>query len=219
MQVYIPIVVYKLSSDKKWTADALGLEGAVTDGDTQNEARANLDSVLSTYVSMLDAGNPLEAAQLDYISKLTEPPEGVDWIACTLVTATGVREQRAQFEHVASGKQRDAEGDAGFEVIVSQLRALSDAVKTLTLQISKMTIAGGNRGIERTPDVVGGDACIVRTRIPIWVLANYRRMGWSEALILENFPTLRAMDLVNAWEYIESHEDEIEQTILMHEEA
>jgi uncharacterized protein (DUF433 family) len=68
-------------------------------------------------------------------------------------------------------------------------------------------------GIEKTPGVVGGEARIIRTRIPVWVLENYRRLGWSEARILENYPTLRAVDLVNAWAYADAHQKEIEQTI------
>ena len=59
--------------------------------------------------------------------------------------------------------------------------------------------------IEKQPDVAGGEACIVRTRIPVWVLENHRRLGWSEARLLENFLTLRAVDLVNAWAYAASH--------------
>ncbi|MBC8161283.1 MAG: hypothetical protein H7Z42_08690 [Roseiflexaceae bacterium] len=31
-------------------------------------------------------------------------------------------------------------------------------------------------GIEKTAGVQGGDACIVRTRIPIWTLESYRRL-------------------------------------------
>ncbi|MDO9349350.1 MAG: DUF433 domain-containing protein, partial [Anaerolineales bacterium] len=64
-----------------------------------------------------------------------------------------------------------------------------------------------------------GDACIVRTRIPVWALENYRRLGWSEATILDNFPTLRAADLVNAWAYVDAHRDEIDRAIRAHEEA
>ena len=30
---------------------------------------------------------------------------------------------------------------------------------------------------EKTPDVVGGSVCITRTRIPIWTLEQYRRLG------------------------------------------
>jgi uncharacterized protein (DUF433 family) len=74
-------------------------------------------------------------------------------------------------------------------------------------------------GVEKTPGVVGGDACIIRTRIPIWALVNYRRLGWSEATILENYPTLRAVDLVNAWAYADAHAEEIERAIRENEEA
>ena len=34
-------------------------------------------------------------------------------------------------------------------------------------------------GVESTPGVCGGEPCIVRTRIPIWVLEQARRLGVS----------------------------------------
>jgi len=74
-------------------------------------------------------------------------------------------------------------------------------------------------GVEKTSGVVGGDACIVRTRIPVWALEDYRRMGWSEAVILENYPSLRAVDLVNAWAYADAHRDEIDRAIRENAEA
>jgi uncharacterized protein (DUF433 family) len=74
-------------------------------------------------------------------------------------------------------------------------------------------------GVEKTAGVAGGDACIVRTRIPVWALENYRRLGWSEAAILENYPTLRAADLVNAWAYADAHREEIEHAQRENEEA
>jgi uncharacterized protein (DUF433 family) len=74
-------------------------------------------------------------------------------------------------------------------------------------------------GIECTPGVCGGDPCIHNTRIPVWVLAQSRRLGMSEAGILENYPTLRAEDLANAWAYEESHRAEITRQIEDNEEA
>ena len=68
-------------------------------------------------------------------------------------------------------------------------------------------------GSSAPPGVMGGDACIVRTRIPVWLLESYRRLGWSEARILESFPALRADDLVNAWAYRNAHGEEIDQAI------
>ena len=74
-------------------------------------------------------------------------------------------------------------------------------------------------GIESTPEVCGGEPRIAGTRIPVWTLENYRRLGLSEAQILGAFPSLRATDLVNAWSFVASHLDEIEQQIRDNEEA
>lgn len=74
-------------------------------------------------------------------------------------------------------------------------------------------------GIDSTPDVPGGEARIVRTRIPVWVLVQARRLGATEADLLRSYPTLRAKDLTNAWAYTRVHHDEIEQQILENETA
>ena len=74
-------------------------------------------------------------------------------------------------------------------------------------------------GIEKSAGVVGGDACIRHTCILVWGLAGYRRLGLSDAQLLENFPTLKAIDLANAWAYVAAHHDEIEQAIRENEEA
>ena len=74
-------------------------------------------------------------------------------------------------------------------------------------------------GIEATPGVCGGDPRISGTRVPVWTLEQYRRLGLSEAQILGTFPGLRAADLVNAWAYVTHHPDEIEDQILENEEA
>ena len=74
-------------------------------------------------------------------------------------------------------------------------------------------------GIERTSNVCGGDACIAGTRIPVWVLEGYRRLGWTEAQILASYPTLRADDLVRAWAYVDAHRPEIDEAIRQNETA
>jgi uncharacterized protein (DUF433 family) len=100
-----------------------------------------------------------------------------------------------------------------------QLAELSRAEKAQVVPLLVQSIANTWPGIEKTTGVAGGEACIVRTRIPVWVLANYRRLGWSEARILENYPTLRAADLVNAWAYADAHQGEIERAIQENEAA
>ena len=37
-------------------------------------------------------------------------------------------------------------------------------------------------GIESKPDVVGGVPCITRTRIPVWLLEQARRLGVARAI-------------------------------------
>jgi uncharacterized protein (DUF433 family) len=75
------------------------------------------------------------------------------------------------------------------------------------------------QGIEADPEICGGEPCIVRTRIPVWVLIQARKLGTSEAEILRAYPTLRAEDLTNAWAYYRGHRDEIEQQIEENEAA
>ena len=73
--------------------------------------------------------------------------------------------------------------------------------------------------IESIEGICGGEPCIVRTRIPVWVLVQARKLGMSEADLLKSYPTLRAEDLANAWAYYRSHRDEIEQQIRENEKA
>jgi uncharacterized protein (DUF433 family) len=74
-------------------------------------------------------------------------------------------------------------------------------------------------GIDSRPDVCGGEPCIVRTRIPVWLLEQARRLGTSEQALLAAYPSLRAEDLVNAWAYARSHVAEIETQIRENEAA
>jgi uncharacterized protein (DUF433 family) len=100
-----------------------------------------------------------------------------------------------------------------------QLAALSRAEKAELVQRLIRDIVNDWPGIEKISGVAGGEACIVRTRLPVWVLENYRRLGWNEAQLLENYPTLRAADLVNAWAYADAHREEIERAIRENEAA
>lgn len=74
-------------------------------------------------------------------------------------------------------------------------------------------------GIDARPDVCGGEPCIVRTRIPVWLLEQARRLGVSEQALLAAYPHPRAEDLVNAWAYARSHSAEIESQIRENEAA
>jgi len=74
-------------------------------------------------------------------------------------------------------------------------------------------------GIECDPAICGGEPCIIRTRIPVWVLVQSKRLGMSEADILKSYPTLRAEDLVHAWDYELFHREEIDRQIVANEKT
>jgi hypothetical protein len=74
----------------------LGLEGAVTEARTPTQAKKSLESVLQTYVSMLCADDSVQSAELEYLSRLTVPPKGVDWIRMPLVAAKKRRTKRSR---------------------------------------------------------------------------------------------------------------------------
>ncbi|MHB1556464.1 MAG: DUF433 domain-containing protein [Isosphaeraceae bacterium] len=67
--------------------------------------------------------------------------------------------------------------------------------------------------IVKTPGVCGGSARITGTRIPVWQLVEERKLGASEAQLLNDYRTLRAQDLVAAWDYAEQYADEIDGDI------
>ena len=73
--------------------------------------------------------------------------------------------------------------------------------------------------IEKTSGVVGGDACIRSTRIPVWELVEYRQLGASTSKILEAYPQLTELDLQAAWDYHHSFPNEIAAAIAANEAA
>ena len=89
----------------------------------------------------------------------------------------------------------------------------------MTMATVEQLLARLGSGIESTADVCGGDPRIAGTRIPVWTLEHYRRLGLTEAQILAAFPALRATDLVNAWSFVADHGDEIDRQIRENEEA
>jgi uncharacterized protein (DUF433 family) len=71
--------------------------------------------------------------------------------------------------------------------------------------------------VSKQPDRCGGDACIRETRIPVWVLFNDRRLGMSDAGILQAYPSLTRADLEAAWTYAAANGEEIDQAIRANE--
>jgi uncharacterized protein (DUF433 family) len=67
--------------------------------------------------------------------------------------------------------------------------------------------------IQKTPGVIGGDACVRRTRIAVWMLVNARRLGITDEQLLSDYPGLTQDDLNAAWAYHAAHPEEIETAI------
>ena len=95
--------------------------------------------------------------------------------------------------------------------------SVSDKTQLLQWVISDLTNVFP--GIEKTPGVCGGDACIAKTRIPVWSLVNSRRIGMKDTEILYNFPTLTREDLKNAWNYYRANKEEIEDQIIENQQV
>jgi len=73
--------------------------------------------------------------------------------------------------------------------------------------------------ITKRLDRCGGSACIRDTRIAVWGIEQWRRLGKSDAWLLDNFPGLSIEDLLAAWEYAGSHPDEMDEAIRRNAEA
>jgi uncharacterized protein (DUF433 family) len=83
-----------------------------------------------------------------------------------------------------------------------------------------MVAEGQDNGrIVKTPDVCGGDARVQGTRISVWGLEEWRRLGWSDARLLDAYPQLQPADVAAAWAYVAEHPDEIERAIRVNREA
>jgi uncharacterized protein (DUF433 family) len=100
-----------------------------------------------------------------------------------------------------------------------QLLALNPNEKVQVIQLLAQSLGSNWQGIEKTPKVCGGEARIAKTRIPVWVLVEAQRLGYSDSDLLISYPTITATDLANAWMYAKAHADEIELVIERNEVA
>jgi uncharacterized protein (DUF433 family) len=95
----------------------------------------------------------------------------------------------------------------------SKILALTAAEKAQVIQLLSQNLGNAGQGIEKTLNVCGGSACLINTRIPVWILVEARQLGITEAELLQDYPHISAADLVNAWAYAASFPDEIEAEI------
>jgi uncharacterized protein (DUF433 family) len=93
------------------------------------------------------------------------------------------------------------------------LPQMSNSEIAQLVQMTTQKITVDFPGIEKTPNVCGGSACVIRTRIPVWSIVEYMLMGIGKEKLLRNFPTLRVQDLANAWAYYDANKEEIDTEI------
>ncbi len=73
--------------------------------------------------------------------------------------------------------------------------------------------------ITKTPGVCGGNARVRDHRIAVWGLVASRRLGMSDAKLLESSPGIEQADLEAAWDYAVANPLEIEHAIWPNVEA
>lgn len=68
--------------------------------------------------------------------------------------------------------------------------------------------------IQKTPGVIGGDACVRNTRIAVWMLVGAKRLGFSDTELQTRYVIpLTQADLDAAQAYASANPVEIEQAI------
>lgn len=100
--------------------------------------------------------------------------------------------------------------------------AISDwpsADRARLLETMTVEAAGTFPGIEITEGICGGAARIAGTRVPVWLLEDYRKQGLTEAELLAAYPGLTAENLVHAWAYVREHRDDVAHEIAANESA
>jgi uncharacterized protein (DUF433 family) len=93
------------------------------------------------------------------------------------------------------------------------LAELTPSEQALLLRRMVLALPDDFPGIEQTSDVCGGAPRVVRTRIPVWILEQARRLGADDSKILQAYPALRRDDLASAWAFVATHPELIDAQI------
>jgi uncharacterized protein (DUF433 family) len=109
--------------------------------------------------------------------------------------------------------------DMTLKELETQILGLNLTEKAEALQLLTQGWNNGSRRITKTPHVMGGDACIANTRLPVWLFVSLRNQGSTDAELFNDYPQLTAADLVNVWAYAEAYPAEIEAALAEQESA
>ena len=80
-------------------------------------------------------------------------------------------------------------------------------------------VATATTWIEKTPGLMGGEACLRHTRFAVWLLEAYRRLGSTDEELVDDYEGLTPEDLSAAWEYVAANPEEIDAAIRRNAEA
>ncbi len=106
-----------------------------------------------------------------------------------------------------------------FNKFEAMIASLSSTKKAQLLYFISKELNQSFPGVEKIPNVCGGSACIIRTRIPIWTLVSFKKIGMNDNSLLNAYPTLRQQDLNNAWAYYRANKKEIDNDIQENKES
>ncbi|MEY4540603.1 MAG: hypothetical protein RLZZ306_2360 [Bacteroidota bacterium] len=113
------------------------------------------------------------------------------------------------------------------DLYCNQIKKMTASLKQLTALVSELSSTKKAQllyrisqdlgdifpGIEKTANVCGGSACVIRTRIPVWTLVSFKKLGMNDFTLLNAYPALRQQDLNNAWAYYKAKKNEIDLDI------
>ena len=66
---------------------------------------------------------------------------------------------------------------ASLKQLTALVSELSSTKKAQLLYRISQDLGDTFPGIEKTPHVCGGSACVIRTRIPVWTLVSFKKLG------------------------------------------
>ena len=102
---------------------------------------------------------------------------------------------------------------ASLKQLTALVSELSSTKKAQLLYRISQDLGDTFPGIEKTPHVCGGSACVIRTRIPVWTLVSFKKLGMNDFTLLNAYSALRQQDLNNAWAYYKAKKYEIDLDI------
>jgi uncharacterized protein (DUF433 family) len=73
--------------------------------------------------------------------------------------------------------------------------------------------------IQKTANVLGGEACVGQRRLAVWMLVRAKQLGLTDEQIRTRYqPEITKSELAAAWKYYHENRDEVDRAIRKYEE-